>query len=102
MRRRTEELLLRIGIYPNAAGFRYIVDAVEMLIKDPGIKLTALYDIVGNRNNSTGSRVERAIRYSSETCDVGLITPNTNRKIKNSEFLALVALRVRQEEEDNE
>lgn len=102
MRRKTEELLLRLGIYPNAAGFHYIVDAVEILVKEPGIKLTALYDIVGSRNNSNGSRVERAIRYSSGMCDVGLIAPNTNRKIKNSEFLALVALRIRQEEEDNE
>ena len=62
-------------------GFGYIVTAVEICDETPEMrrKVCRLYEAVGGRCGSTGSRVERAIRHAVETSD----TPD----IPNSEFI---------------
>ena len=64
-----EMTLLKMGIPGSVKGFRYIVDAIMLLDKDDwkDPKWTALYHTVGKMNNTTESRVERAIRSALES-----------------------------------
>ena len=68
-RKKIEVALLKVGVPASIKGFKYIVDAV-MILDEPGWqdpKFTLLYAEIGKRNNSTGVRVERAIRHALET-----------------------------------
>jgi hypothetical protein len=62
----TKEFLLKSRVYPNLAGFNYLIDAVE-LVASGERKVTKIYQIIADRNKATGSKVERAIRYLNET-----------------------------------
>lgn len=64
MKSLTRRTLVQLGLSPNYKGFNAIVEAVDLLNKDPHLKMTAIYQIVGSRIDSTYSRVERAIRHS--------------------------------------
>lgn len=59
-----EDVLLKIGISAGLKGFDYIVDAVEILDRDKNIKITCLYVDIAKKRETTGSRVERAIRHA--------------------------------------
>lgn len=63
-----ENVLLEIGIPAGVKGFKYITDAI-MILDDsnwnPKGAIT-LYNRIAGMNNTTGSRVERAIRHSFE------------------------------------
>ena len=66
-RREIENVLLKIGVPTGIKGFRYITDAVLILNENPDISITKeLYPTIANKNNTTGSRVERAIRHAFE------------------------------------
>lgn len=66
MKKKAINALLEMGMPANLKGFQYISDAMEMFEdktwKDG--KITVLYYELGKRNNSTASRVERAIRHA--------------------------------------
>lgn len=66
MKSLTRRTLVQLGLSPNYKGFNAIVEAVDLLVKDPHLKITAVYKIVGSRIGSTYSRVERNIRHSIE------------------------------------
>lgn len=64
-----EAALLDIGVPPSLLGFRYLCDAIEIVVADPSYKrnvTSKLYPEVGQRNGSTGWRVERAARHAIE------------------------------------
>ena len=66
MRRKTIDALIEMGMPADIKGFHYIVDAMEMFTNEEiwlG-KTTVLYHEVGKKNNTTASRVERAIRHA--------------------------------------
>lgn len=58
-------------------GYMYSIDALLLLQEDVSYfnKITALYGVIGDKHNSTASRVERAIRH-----EVELIFTNNNLK----------------------
>lgn len=101
---RAKDLLIKMGMPASILGFKYIADAMELF--DTGfedIKIIALYSEIGRKNNTTGSRVERAIRHSFETLVakgrqdlIGkyLSIDNTT----NSNMLKLLYYRLKQEE----
>ena len=64
MKSTTRRTLIQLGLSPNYKGFNAIVEAVDILIKDHHLKITAVYEIAASRTNSTYSRVERNIRHS--------------------------------------
>ncbi len=58
-------LLIKIGISANIKGFRYILDAIEILEKQQiHTNMTTVYELVGEKQNTTRSAVERAIRHA--------------------------------------
>lgn len=70
MRETTMDVLLRMGMPASVKGFTYICDALELFDTDPYYpdgKICSLYADIAKRNNTTASRVERAIRHAFET-----------------------------------
>lgn len=65
-RNKVEDVLFSMGIMAHIKGFKYIVDALEVIDKEGcGISMTKiLYPEVAKMNHTTGSRVERAIRHA--------------------------------------
>lgn len=67
-RNKVESVLSEIGIPANVKGFDYIADAMEVFEEHghrvPVIKI--LYTEIAKRNETTPSRVERAIRHAFE------------------------------------
>lgn len=63
-RAKIEDALLAMGVPAGIKGFNYIVDAVEIFDEiGTNISITKeLYPAIAEKNNTTPSRVERAIR----------------------------------------
>lgn len=70
-RNKVEDVLFAIGIPANVKGFKYIVDAMEIIERDGcTISITGvLYPEVADMNRTTPSRVERDIRHAFETAN---------------------------------
>lgn len=106
----TQELLTELGTPGHIKGHRYMVTALRMIVDDPtvlDVVTSELYPGVAVVHNTTGPRVERAIRHAIEiTWD--RIDPDDMRryfgntvspekgKPTNSEFLSRVGNIVRQ------
>lgn len=100
-----------IGIPAHIKGYQYLRDAIIMAINDMDIlnSITKqLYPNIAKKYNTTPSRVERAIRHAIEvawsrgkmdTIDelFGYTVNNGKGKPTNSEFVALIADRLRLE-----
>lgn len=65
MKSLTRRTLIQLGLSPSYKGFDAIVEGVDLLIKDPHLKITAVYEIIGSRIGSTYHRVERNIRHAA-------------------------------------
>lgn len=67
-RSKIEDVLLAMGVPAAIKGFIYIADAIEMLgERGTHISITKeLYPAIAKKNNTTPSRVERAIRHAFE------------------------------------
>lgn len=103
------EMIHEIGIPAHIKGYHYLRDAILMAIDDMDV-LNAitkiLYPTVAKKNQTTASRVERAIRHAIEVAwsrgklDTleelfGYTVSNGKGKPTNSEFIALVADTIR-------
>ncbi|ONI38169.1 sporulation transcription factor Spo0A [Candidatus Epulonipiscium fishelsonii] len=100
-----------IGVPAHIKGYQYLRDAIIMAINDMDIlnSITKqLYPSIAKQYNTTPSRVERAIRHSIEvawsrgkmdTIDklFGYTVNNGKGKPTNSEFIALIADKLRLE-----
>ena len=107
------KIIQEIGIPAHIKGYLYIREAINMVIDDMdylGAVTKELYPAVAERYNTTPSRVERAIRHAIEvawnrgkieTLDklFGYTVSNAKGKPTNSEFIALIADKIRLEEE---
>ena len=99
----------QIGVPAHIKGYHYLREAIMMAIKDIDIinSITKqLYPSVAKKFDTTSSRVERAIRHAIEVAwdrgDVDILNSyfgytihNTRGKPTNSEFIALIADRLR-------
>ena len=104
-------ILHEIGVPAHIKGYMYLREAIQMVIDDLDF-LTAvtkeLYPSIAHKHNTTASRVERAIRHAIEvawsrgrveTIDsiFGYTIDNHKGKPTNSEFIAMVADKLRLE-----
>lgn len=116
MNKKTVMTLMNLGIPASLKGFGYLADSIEMCQNDPqAIHLITkrLYPQVAKQNNTTASRVERAIRHAVEVC-FNRISPDmiteyfgatvsyTKGKLTNSEFIAAVVQHLQFEEDKDE
>lgn len=101
---RAKDVLINMGMPASLKGLDYIVGIIELF--DSGHqkdKITSLYTDIGKKDNSSGSRVERAIRHAFEVViakgrldaiEKYLSFDNTT----NSNMLKLLYYRLKQEE----
>ena len=103
------DMIHEIGVPAHIKGYQYLREAIMMSVEDPAMisSITKLlYPTIAKRYQTTPSRVERAIRHAIEvawsrgrmetldamfgyTIDTGIGKPS------NSEFIALIADRIR-------
>jgi len=103
-----EQCLLGVGVPAKLKGYRYIVSAVEEVIREPemiyGIT-KILYPEIAKKHQSTSIRVEKAIRHAIEVawarCDEDRVKKylgdyqRSGKRPTNSEFIALVAQKIK-------
>lgn len=103
------DIIHQIGIPAHIKGYHYLRTAIILSINDDEMINSVtklLYPTVAERYNTTSSRVERAIRHAIEIAwdrgdvDVlngifGYTVRNTRGKPTNSEFIALIADKLR-------
>lgn len=104
-------LMHKVGIPANISGHQYLREAILMVIEDRGL-ITGitkeLYPSVAKKHQTTAAKVERAIRHAIEVSwgrgRIDLLektfgyTINPERgKPTNSEFIAMVADKIRME-----
>ncbi len=100
-----------VGVPANIKGYQYLRDAIIMSIKDTELinaVTKQLYPKVAIRHNTSPSRVERAIRHAIEVACIrgneeelyklfGYTVNNNKGKPTNSEFIAMIADKLRLE-----
>ncbi len=105
----TTRILHQMGVPAHVKGYQYLRDAIIFATEDPSLMdavTKELYPMVGDKHNTTASRVERAIRHAIELAwDRGNVdmmnkyfgyTINIERgKPTNSEFIAMIADKIR-------
>ena len=103
------DMIHEIGVPAHIKGYQYLREAIMMSVREPAMisSITkVLYPTIAKRFQTTPSRVERAIRHAievawsrgrMETLDALFgYTVNTGKgKPTNSEFIALIADRIR-------
>ncbi len=103
------DMIHEIGVPAHIKGYQYLREAIMMSVEDPSMisSITKiLYPTIAKRFQTTPSRVERAIRHAievawsrgrMETLDAlfGYTIDNGKGKPTNSEFIALIADRIR-------
>lgn len=108
---RVTEILHEIGVPAHIRGYHYMREAIMMAVDDIEVLnyiTKELYPSIAKISNTTPSRVERAIRHAIEVAwsrgkldaknDLFSYTINMNKgKPTNSEFIALIADRLRLE-----
>lgn len=103
------DMIHEIGVPAHIKGYQYLREAIMMSVEDPdmlGSITKVLYPTIAKRYQTTSSRVERAIRHAievawnrgrMETLDnlFGYTISTGKGKPTNSEFIALIADRIR-------
>ncbi|MDL2324812.1 sporulation transcription factor Spo0A [Ruminococcaceae bacterium OttesenSCG-928-A16] len=101
-------MLREIGVPAHIKGYRFLRDAIVMVADTPEMinaVTKELYPAIAKKNNTTASRVERAIRHAIEVAwDRGEISVldryfgstvhNLRGKPTNSEFVAMLSDRI--------
>lgn len=104
-------LIHEVGVPAHIKGYHYLRDAITIVVNDMDILSAVtkeLYPTIAKMNNTTPSRVERAIRHAIEvawnrgrieTIDAlfGYTVKNDKGKPTNSEFIAIIADKLRLE-----
>ncbi len=104
-------IIHEIGIPAHIKGYFYLREAIYMVINDVELLSAVtkvLYPSIANKFNTTPSRVERAIRHAIEVAwnrgcidtinDLfGYTIPRDKGKPTNSEFIAMIADKLRME-----
>lgn len=103
------DMIHELGVPAHIKGYQYLREAIMMSVEDPAMisSITKiLYPTIAKRFQTTPSRVERAIRHAievawsrgrMETLDAmfGYTIDTGKGKPTNSEFIALIADRIR-------
>lgn len=104
-------ILREIGVPAHIKGYQYMRDAISIVVENRDLLsgvTKELYPIIARKNNTTPSRVERAIRHAIEvawnrgrpdTIEAlfGYTVQHDKGKPTNSEFIALIADKLRLE-----
>ena len=106
---RVSDIMHELGVPAHIKGYQYVRDAIVRTIHQPELMSSVtklLYPSVAKKYDTTASRVERAIRHAIEVAwdrgdiDVlnsyfGYTIQNSRGKPTNSEFIAMIADKIR-------
>lgn len=106
------DIILEIGVPAHIKGYQYVRDSIILAVRQPDVIngiTKVLYPEVAKMNGTTASRVERAIRHAIEVAwdrgDVDILNSyfgytihNLRGKPTNSEFIAMIADKIRLKE----
>lgn len=101
--------LIFLGVSPSLKGYEYAKTGICHILENPesAFFITKdLYPVIAKEHNSTPSRVERSLRHAIERMylysdlDVlqkyfGLVVPSNSGRVTNSQFLSVMAERIR-------
>ncbi len=110
------EILHQIGVPAHIKGYQFLRDAILLTTTEPeyiNAVTKRLYPEIAKENATTPSRVERAIRHAIEVAwdrgDVDILNSyfgytihNLRGKPTNSEFIAMIADKMRLEKKSNQ
>ncbi len=110
------EILHQIGVPAHIKGYQFLRDAILLTTSDPeyiNAVTKRLYPEIAKENATTPSRVERAIRHAIEVAwdrgDVDILNSyfgytihNLRGKPTNSEFIAMIADKMRLEKKSHQ
>jgi len=99
------KIFISVGIPPHIKGYSYLREGVKLAVKNPDIinNITKkLYPMIGEKYDTSASKVERAIRHAIEVAWTrgridninslfGVRTYDASEKPTNGEFIALIA-----------
>ena len=102
-------LIRDFGVPVNLSGYRYLRDAIIMVVKDSGLLdyvTKSLYPVIAKEHKTTASRVERSIRHAIQVAWTRADEETTaarsqfgfsegDKKPTNTEFIALLSDKVR-------
>ena len=111
LQRQVTAVIHEVGVPAHIKGDQYVREAIIIAVQDMDVinaVTKVLYPEVARRYNTTPSRVERAVRHAIETAwdrgDLetlqryfGYTVSNTKGKPTNSEFIAMIADKIRLE-----
>ena len=111
LQRQVTEVIHEVGVPAHIKGYQYVREAIVIAVQDMEVinaVTKVLYPEVAKRYNTTPSRVERAVRHAIEVAwdrgDLetlqryfGYTVSNTKGKPTNSEFIAMIADKIRLE-----
>ncbi len=111
LEKQVTSIILEVGIPAHVKGYQYVRRAILMAIHDPDVingVTKIIYPTIAKEFKTTPSRVERAIRHAIEvawdrgnvetlTSLFGYSVSGTRGKPTNSEFIAMIADRLRLE-----
>ena len=109
LERQVTEVIHEVGVPAHIKGYQYVREAIVIAVQNMDVinaVTKVLYPEVARRYNTTPSRVERAVRHAIEVAwdrgDLetlqsyfGYTVSNTKGKPTNSEFIAMIADRIR-------
>lgn len=109
------DIILEIGVPAHIKGYQYVRDSIMLAVRQPEVingVTKVLYPAVAKMNGTTASRVERAIRHAIEVAwdrgDVDVLNSyfgytihNLRGKPTNSEFIAMIADKIRLKEKSH-
>lgn len=104
-------MIHEVGVPAHIKGYQYLRDAIGIVVEDMDMLSAVtkeLYPQIAKLNNTTPSRVERAIRHAIEVAWnrgkvetlnnlFGYTVANDKGKPTNSEFIAIIADKLRLE-----
>lgn len=98
-KRKLEDILDELQIKVSLLGYKYWITAVELYLENKTIKMMKLCREIAKKYNTTGSRIERALRHAIEDKEETIQRYfNVKYDIDNSAFLALLAREMEREE----
>ena len=112
LQRQVTDVIHEVGVPAHIKGYQYVREAIVIAVQDIEVinaVTKVLYPEVAKRYNTTPSRVERAVRHAIEVAwdrgDLetlqryfGYTVSNTKGKPTNSEFIAMIADKIRLED----
>lgn len=96
-----ETILDDIGVSLNVNGYKYLVDSVLELDRNPFLSTGKLYEIVAKENSKNKTAIERGIRFIHEKLEKEIKEYfNLKCKMNNSVLIKVIYREVKRKEEN--